>query len=361
MLTDLARHALVLGKTGMGKSRLLATLCIDAAARGRGFLLVDPHGDLAHEVREALPRSRRNDIVPLFADESETCPGLNPLRCTSPQDRFLAVSNVLGVVRKLWPEFWGPRTEHVLRHTLLAVCEVRSAALEDARLMLVDDARRQWVLKQSSDPAVGFFWGKEFPTYDKRLWAEITAPILNKLGSLLSTPIVRTLLSRRRPLLDAGRCMDRGRIVIASLPKGRIGSDGALFLGALILGEFGRAAFARSRVAPHERRPFMILADEAASFASGPFLEFVAEARKYGVSLVLATQSLAAIDAEVRAVLTGNVGTLAAFRLGADDAEIVSREFVHEYAAPHLMRLAIGDAVIRAGSRRAQLASGSPE
>lgn len=357
LASDLARHALVVGKTGMGKSRLLSALCREQAVEGQGFLLVDPHGDLAEDVRSTLPRKRRNDLVQFFAADG-ACPGLNPLKCRSPQDRYLAVSNVLDVCRKLWPDFWGPRTEHVLRHVLLALSEVRSATLEDARLMLIDDARRRWVLRQASDPSVGTFWGKEFPTFDRRLWAEIAAPILNKLGNLLAAPAVHAVLTRRRPVLDPERAMDQGRIVVASLPKGGIGTDGALFLGALLLGEFTRATFARSRIPETERRPFMVVADEAASFASGPFLELVAEARKYGVALVLATQSLSAIDAEVRAAFLGNVGTLAAFRLGADDAEIVSREFVHEYAAAHLMRLPVGDAVIRAGAKRARLVSG---
>jgi len=350
--SEIGRHVLVVGKTGMGKSRLLSQLCRTDADKGNGFLLVDPHGDLAHDVFDGLPRRRRNDLVRFDASEPQDCPGLNPLRSVPPQARSLVVSNALATMRKLWPDFWGPRTEHVLRHALLALTEVRGATLDDARAMLVDGVRRDWVLKQVRDPRVRDFWLREFSGYGKQLTAEVTAPILNKLGGLLSTDAAWNVLTKRKPVLDARRAMDRGRLVIASLPKGRIGEDAALFLGGLLIGAFQHAALGRADVPISERRPYVFYVDEAGSFATGPFLELVAEARKYAVGLVLATQSLAILEPSVRAALLGNVGTLVAFRLGADDAEIVCREFMGEYQANHLMRLGIGDMVVRVGVKR---------
>jgi len=359
LLAGRAHHVLVCGKTGMGKSSLLREICLAEAERGGGLLLVDPHGDLAAEIQDALPRKRRNDIAPFFASEPESCPGLNPLRAMSEGAPGLVTSNVLSVFRRLWPESWGPRSEHLLRHAILALTHVRGATLEDVRLMLVDDAHRRWVLKHSQEPAPAFFWTREFPSYDKRLWSEITAPILNKLGNLLSVDAVRTIVTKTRRRLDAANIMDRGKIVLASVPKGEIGWDGALFLGALVLGEFAKAAFARASTPTDRRRPFLLVVDEAASFATAPFLELTAEARKYGISLFVATQSLAAMDEHTRHAFLGTVGTLAAFRLGADDAEIVAREFGHEYAAPHLLRLSVGDMVVRTGAGRARLVEGS--
>jgi len=358
LLAARAHHVLVAGKTGMGKSHLLSEVCVEEADRGGGFLLIDPHGDLAAEVQEKLPRRRRNDLVAFHAAEPEDCPGVNPLRSLALGPPALAASNVLAVFRRLWAESWGPRSEHLLRHTLLALTHVRGATLEDVRRMLVDDAHRRWVLKHLQDPAPLFFWTQEFPQYDKRLWSEITAPILNKLGNLLAVDTVRAVTTNTRRKLDASACMDSGKIVLASLPKGQIGWDGALFLGALILGEFARAAFGRATCPSQQRRPFLIVVDEAASFATAPFLELTAEARKYGISLFLATQSLAAMDEHTRHALLGTVGTLAAFRLGALDAEIVSREFGGEYAPQHLLKLPVGDVVVRCGAHQVQLLEG---
>src|SRR5262249_46939807 len=193
------------------------------------------------------------------------------------------------------------------------------------------------------------FWTQEFPGYGKQLTSEVTAPILNKLGAVLASGPVRAIVTKTKPRLDARRLLDRSAIVIASLPKGRLGEDGTLVLGGLLLGAFQQAALGRVDLASSARSPFFLVVDEVGSFATRPLLELVAEARKFAVGLVLATQSLAVLEEPVRAALLGNVGTLVSFRLGADDAEIVEREFVHEFRAEHLMRLNVGELVMRTG------------
>ncbi len=345
-------HKLLLGKTGSGKSTLLRSLARADLHADRGFLLVDPHGDLADQVLAKLPRRRRNDLVRLDATRPEACPGLNPLRGVTPTTRPLVVSTILATMRKTWPENWGPRLEHILRHALLAVTEVRGATLADARDMLVDERHRAWVLKQLHDDVVLAFWVREFPGYGKHLAAEAVSPVLNKLGALLASPVVRDIVTKSRPTLDARRVMDRGRIVVAALPKGRIGEDATVLLGSLLLGAFQHATMARSDMPPAERRPFSILVDEVGSFATQPIVEMLAEARKYGVRLVLATQSLAALEEKLRAALLANVGELVCFRVGADDAEIVARELGGELQPRQLMDLDVGEHVVRTGAGR---------
>ena len=314
-------HTLVVGKTGQGKSTLLAALAAEDARAGRGFLLVDPHGDLAKQVLAEIPRRRKNDVVLFNATEPGTCPGLNPLRQLEPRDRALVVSNILATMKKLWgAEAWGPRTEHLLRHALLALTEVRGATLADARALLVDPKRRDSILRQVKDPQVVDFWAREFVGYGKAFQAEITAAPLNKLGALLASGVVREIVTKTRPRLDARKLIDRGAIVLASLPKGQIGEDATLLLGGLLLGAFQHAALGRADVSRSERRPFFMLVDEVGSFATPPLLGLVAEARKFGVGLVLALQSLAVLEAPVRHALLGNVGTLVSFRVGAENA-----------------------------------------
>lgn len=355
-------HTLLVGKTGTGKSTLLRELCLHDARAGLGFLLLDPHGDLAAEVLSKVPRYRKNDVVHFNATDPDRCPGLNPLRSVDPVRRPLVVSGILAAMRKLWgPEFWGPRTEHVLRHVLLALMEVRGATLADARELLVDDKRRASILRQVKDEVVTSFFVREFVGYGKQLMAEVTAPILNKLGAVLASGPVRTIVTKRRPRLDARSLIDRGAIVIASLSKGRIGEDASLVLGGLLLGAFQEATLARADVASDDRSPFFLVVDEVGSFATRPLLELVAEARKFAVGLVLATQSLAVLEEPVRAALLGNVGTLVSFRLGAEDAQIVEREFVHEYRAEHLMRLQVGEMVVRTGVKRPVVVSPARE
>jgi len=351
MKRNSAPHALLVGKTGAGKSTLLVEIARDAMFAGAGLLVLDPHGDLAADVLARTPRRRRNDLAHLNPFDNQ-CPGLNPLRglARHPERTPLVVSGFLATLRKIWPEFWGPRTEHVLRHALLALAEVRGATLLDAQDMLANVDRRAWVVRQVTDPRVRAFWAREFVGYGTKLQAEATAPPLNKLSALLAVPAVRDVLTKRRPVLDVDRVLARGRIVVAGLPKGLLGEDGALVLGGILLGAFQVAIMARAKLPMEERTPFTIIVDEVGSFATEPFLELLAEARKFGVRMVLATQSLAALEPLVRHALLANVGELVAFRLGADDAEIVSREMLGMFAPKALMMLDVGERIVREGS-----------
>ncbi len=339
----------------MGKSTLLRALCAGIIQRGDGLLLVDPHGDLAQSIRADIPRRRTNDLVGFDAACPAECRGINPIRNVPLARRAVVVSNLLAVMRKLWPDNWGPRTEHILRHVLLALTEVRGATLLDAQAMLVDDHRRRWVLKQTKDEYVRAFWVREFPSYGKQFAAEIVAPILNKLGAILASPAVREIVTRHRPYLDARRGMDRRGIVLASLSKGRIGEDAALLLGGLLIGAFQHAAMSRADTPPEQRLPFTIAVDEIGSFVTGPFLELLAEARKYGVTLIMATQSLAAMDEKVRRSMLTNIGTLVAFRSGADDVELLQKEFAGMFRPEILMALDVGECVVKEGTRRPRI------
>lgn len=350
-------HTLVVGKTGMGKSTLLRDLAAYSMATGAGLLLLDPHGDLADELLKLVPRRRRNDLVLFDPRDPGSSPGLNPLRNVSSGNRTVVVSGILATMEKLWPENWGPRTSHLLRHTLLALCEVRGATLVDARDMLADERRRAWVLKQTRDTDVLRFWVKEFTGYSKQLQADAVAAPLNKLGAFISHEKVRTVLTKHRPVLDAEKCLGRSRIVIARLSKGAIGEDGAHLLGGLLLGLFQHATMAREAMPSDARTRFALFVDEIGSFATKPFLELLAEARKYGVSLTLATQSLAVMDPEMRAGILGNVGKLVAFRVGADDALILEKEFAGRFGPESLMQLDIGERIVKDGGRRAVIVS----
>jgi type IV secretory pathway TraG/TraD family ATPase VirD4 len=319
-------HTLLVGKTGSGKSTLLKARATRVMAAGHGLLLVDPHGDLVDELLTLVPKRRKNDLV-LFDPRTGECPGLNPLRNVPSSGRTLVISGIIATMRKIWPDAWGPRTEHLLRYTLLALCEVRGATLTLARDVLSDEKQRNWVLKQCKDDETIRFWVQEFMGYDKRLQSDAVAPPLNKLGAFIAHRGIRTILEKRRPVLDPARCLERSRIVLARLSKGAIGEDGAVLLGGLLLGSFQRAIMAREALPREERTPFHVMVDEVSSFATKPFLELLAEARKYGISLSLATQSMAAMDPDVRAAILGNIGELVAFRVGAEDAALLQKEF----------------------------------
>jgi len=340
-------HTLLVGTTGSGKSTWLRHHLARVMAWGHGCLLLDPHGDLVDAVLPLVPRRRLNDLR-LFDPTRADCPGLNPLRAVAPASRPLVVANLLAAMRKLFAaDAFGPRTDHLLRHTFLALLEVRGATLADAVHMLTDERRRFILLKQVRDPQVLRFWFAEFPAYSKQLQGDAIAAPANKLGALITMGVVRAVILRTKPRLDAVRALARQQIVLARLAKGEIGEEGALFLGGLLIGAFQAATMARARVLPAERHPFEIVIDEVSSFAAAPLLQLLAEARKYGISLTLATQSVAVLDPQVRAAILGNVGALHVFRVGGEDAELLHPELAYEYGPKTLTSLGVGDRVVR--------------
>lgn len=344
---DLLRHMYILGKTGTGKTVLLERLLLTIIRRGGGCAILDPHGDLSERLLDFIPRSRTNDVV-LFDPADLAHPiGMNLLESVPPDRRPLVATGVLGVFRKLFADFWGPRMEHVFRNTLLALLDVRGATLLGVPRMLVEERYREQVIRQVRDPLVRFFWTREFPSYPKPFLAEVVAPVQNKVMALLSSPVVRNIVGQHRSTIVPRAIMDERRILIANLSKGRIGEDASQLLGAALVTKFQLAAYARADIPENAREPFTLVIDEFSSFVTRSFMEIVAEARKYALALVVAHQYLGQIDEDLRAAMLGNVGTLVLFRIGAEDARIVGREFEPEFEPEDLTRLSAHQLAIR--------------
>lgn len=336
---DLLRHVWVLGKTGMGKSVLLEHLLRGLIERGEGCGLIDPHGELADRVLDLVPRHRLNDVVLLDAADIERPIGWNPLDCRSVRERPLVASGVLGTFRKVFSDFWGPRLEHVFRNTLLALLETEQPTLFGVLRMLVEEKYRERVIARLHDPLVKFYWTREFPEYGPAFAAEVVAPVQNKVAAVLTNPFVRAVVGQPRSTVTAREIIDHRRIFVAKIAKGEVGEDASAMLGAVLTSSFQLAAYGRAKVPPEARYPFTLVIDEFASFVTESFAELLAEARKYGLGLVLAHQYLAQLDDDLRAALLGNAGTVIAFRLGASDADVIGEEFAPEVVAGDLVRL----------------------
>jgi hypothetical protein len=209
--------------------------------------------------------------------------------------------------------------------------------------MLVDENYRRWVVRQVKDPLVRSFWEDEFARYDRRFLQEAIAPIQNKVGQLLMTPHVRNILGQVRTRMDARFMMDRRRIFIANLAKGRLGADKSNLLGALWVTQFQLAAMSRADVPESERRDFHLYVDEFQSFVSDSFVPILSEARKYRLCLTLAHQYLAQVKTEILDAVMGNVGSLVAFRVGPADADVLAKAFGDTFAAKHFANLSNGE------------------
>ena len=337
--TDRLSHCYAIGKTGVGKSTLLETMALQDLVAGRGFALVDPHGDLAETLAARAASHAGERLIYLDATNPTQPFGYNPLRRVRESKISLAVSGLLEALRKLWPEAWGVRMEHVLRSSLYVLLERDGSALPDILRLFADKAFRRAVTSQARNPVIRAFWTEEFEHYPARFQAEAVAPIQNKLGALLSDPMLYRALVTPSVDLHFRQLMDEGKILIVNLSKGRIGEDSALVLGGLIVATLGLAAFSRAEVLAGARRPYFVYLDEFQSFTTLALVNMMSELRKYGVGLTLVHQHLHQLDDNIRHAVLGNVGTIMSFRVGPEDAKVMAAEFQPRFEVLDLINL----------------------
>jgi len=342
---DRLAHIHILGRTGMGKSTLLETLMLADLRVGNGFALLDPHGDLAARILDQARELRAADLVEF--DPAERPVGYNPLRAADPARRYLVAAGLISAFRKVWADFWGPRMEHILRQALLTLAEFPRATLLDLPRLLTDAKFRSLVVARVSDEQVRAFWGAEFERYAKQFRNEAVAPILNKAGAFLASPLIRAVLGARDNGLDLRKIMDEGKVVVATLAKGRLGEDASSLLGALLVSGFEAAALSRQDLPEGQRRDFYLYIDEVQNVATLSLAGLLQEARKYRLGLVMAHQYLDQLEERLQRAILGSVGTLIAFRVGVRDAKVLVDEFFPEFAIEDLVSLPRGEIYVR--------------
>ncbi len=329
----------IIGKTGTGKSTLLETLIRQDIEAGRGLALLDPHGDLIERVLARVPEKRKDDLIYFNVPDRAHPLGFNPLERVPADKRVLAASQLLEAFKKLWAEFWGPRSEHILRNALLALLEMPEATLADIQKLFDDATFRKRVAERVANAQVRRFWLKEYESYPARLRAESIAPLQNKVGAFLANPILARILTQPKSDIDLRACMDKGKILLVNLAKGKLGEDAAGVLGSLLTTCLAVAGLSRADIPQPTRQDFYIYLDEFHTFTTLSIASMLSELRKYHVGLILAHQYISQLDEKVCDAILGNVGTMISFRLGADDAEILEKEFSPEITALDLMSL----------------------
>jgi CxxC-x17-CxxC domain-containing protein len=345
---DRRRHIYVVGKTGMGKTALLENMAIQDILVGRGVGFVDPHGEAAEELLDFIPSKRVNDVV-YFNPADLECPiAFNAMENVGLEYRHLVASGLMGVFKKIWPDVWSARMEYILNNSILALLEYPNSTLLGVNRMLAEPEYRKKIVDRITDPVVKSFWVNEFARYTQRYEVEATAAIQNKVGQFISNPLIRNIIGQVRSKIDMRDIMDGGKILIANLSKGKIGEDNSRLLGALLITKLQLAAMSRVDIPEVERRDFYLYVDEFQNFATESFVDILSEARKYRLSLTLANQYIAQLEemtptgrsTDVRDAIFGNVGTLVSFRVGAEDAEYLEKEFIPEFTAEDLVNLA---------------------
>lgn len=336
---DRRKHVYIIGKTGTGKSTLIANMAINDMRNRRGFCIVDPHGDLCELLLDYIPSYRVNDIIYLDPSDHERAFSLNPLEVTEPHQKELVVSGIVAIFNKLYGHSWGPRLEYILRNTLMSVIDLPDATLLMVPEMLANESFRNKVVAQLKDPVLKSFWENEFANYTERLRAESILPIQNKVGQFVTSNVIRNIISSPKSTIDLKKVMDEGKILLLNLSQGKLGEDNAALLGAMTITKIQLAAMGRVNQKEEDRRDFYLYVDEFQNFATTSFVKILSEARKYRLNLTLANQYIGQIPEEVRAAIFGNAGTMMSFLIGAEDSTYMAREFGERFKEEDLLAL----------------------
>ncbi len=337
---DRSRHVYIIGQTGAGKSGLLQLFALSDIFHNQGYCIIDPHGDLAIDNMRFIPGSRLQDVVYFNPADTAYPLGFNPLEVINPNMKTNISSEVIGVLKRMFGDSWGPRLEYILRYTILALLDRPEPTMLDITRMLTDKKFREDTLNYCQDTVVMQFWRVEFASWNDKFVAEAISPVLNKVGAFTANPVIRNIIGQPKSTFNIRQIMDEGKILVVNLSKGLIGEDNASILGSFLVTKIQLAAMSRSDIPNIEdRRPFYLYVDEFQNFATDSFATILSEARKYGLNLTVANQYISQMPETVRDAVFGNVGTMISFRVSADDAPILAKQFEPQFESLDLLQM----------------------
>jgi hypothetical protein len=337
--SDRRRHMYVIGKTGTGKSTLLANMAINDLKNDEGLCVIDPHGDLVETLLDYIPSRRINDVIYFDPADPERTVQINLFEGKNVAHRELIASGIISIFQKLSEYSWGPRLEYILRNALLTLLKSDSARLSDILDLLTNRKFRDKYIEKLDDPILKNFWVDEFNKMQDRQRTESIASILNKVGQFVSSPLIRNVVNAQKSSFSIEEIMDQGKILLVNLSQGKLGEDNATLLGAMMITKIQLAAMARVHTEEEKRRDFYLYVDEFQNFATEAFIKILSEARKYRLNLILANQYIAQIPEEVQKAIFGNCGSVASFVMGAEDAALFSKEYGEHYTPEDLVSL----------------------
>lgn len=318
----------VLGINGTGKSNLLLDVALQDIQAGDGLCLLDPHGDLIDAVLNRIPPSRVNDVILFDPSDIDYPFGLNMFECSDPTNPRLVdrvCSEVVLTFKKLFEDFWGPRMEDLIRHTVLTLMATPECTMLDMLPLLTEPHRRAEYASRTTDPVLRHYWAHAFPD-NKRTQGEWVSSTLNKIGRFLTNPVIRNIVAQPKSSFDFREIMDEGKVLLVNLSKGKLGEDNASLLGSVLVGKILISAMSRAETPPESRRQFHLIVDEYHSFATESFPTLQSEARKFAIDTIVAHQYRDQLD-DLNRGSTLNVGNFIIFRITGRDAREMAMQF----------------------------------
>jgi hypothetical protein len=337
---DRRRHTYIIGKSGTGKTTLIANMAIDDIRKGRGVAVIDPHGDLCNNILDYIPSNRINDVCYFNPADPEYMYPLNVLECKNESQKELIASGVLSIFKKLYGNVsWGPRLEHILRNAVLTLVNVPGSDMTHIVEILTNKNFREKCISQLNNPTLINFWRNEFDRMDPKFQNESVSPILNKVGQFIASTNIRNTVAHAKSKIDIQDIMDNKKILIADLSTGRLGEDNSSLLGAMLITQIQLSAMNRVFQTAEERSDFYLYVDEFQNFATEAFIKILSEARKFKLNLIIANQYMSQLDRTIQDAILGNVGSIISFVVGNQDAFILAKEFGAQFPPEDLVKI----------------------
>lgn len=339
---DRRRHFYLVGQTGTGKTSLIREMIRQDIQNGEGVAVIDPHGDLVEDTLANIPKERVEDVVLFEPFDTERPVGLNMLEYETPEQKDFAVQEMIAIFYKLFPpEMVGPMFEHYMRNAMLALMAnpANPGTLVEIPRMFTDEEFLQTRLETVQDPIVKSFWLREWKQTTGGTKSDMLGYVVSKVGRFIENEMMRNIIGQSHSGFDLARIMDEGKIFLANLSKGQTGEVNSSLLGLILVSKMQMAAMRRGRIPEAERKDFYLYIDEFQNFTTDSIATILSEARKYRLNLIIAHQYIPQLQEEIKNAVLGNVGSMGAFRVGANDAEFLEKQFEPEFSRFDLVNL----------------------
>ncbi|MGH7246111.1 MAG: type IV secretory system conjugative DNA transfer family protein [Candidatus Levyibacteriota bacterium] len=328
---DRRRHMYIIGKTGTGKSEFLKDMILQDIKNGEGLAVIDPHGDLVEGVLPLIPPERSEDVIIFDPSDTSRPMALNIMEAYTEEQKHYMVSSIIGLFYKLYDPHQtgivGPRLEHGIRNAMLTVMCGEGMTFIEVQRALTDAAFVQELLPKVTDPIIRRYWTDQIAQTSDFHKSEVLDYIVSKFGRFVTNKLMRNIIGQSKSSFDFRKIMDEKKILLVNLSKGKIGEENSNFLGLILVPKILVAAMSRQDIPQDKRVDFYLYVDEFQNFATPDFAQILSEARKYKLNLTVANQFTGQMEDEVKNAVFGNVGTLAAFRVGVTDANYLQHEF----------------------------------
>lgn len=343
---DRQRHIYIIGKAGVGKSKLLELFMRQDITYNHGICLIDPHGDEVQSILNYIPEERIEDVCIIDPTDVDFPISFNPLANVDPMFKFQLAQGLIEVFQKQFGPNWTPRLEHVLRFTVLALLDYPYATMRGMILMLTDRNYREKVVQHITDDMVKRFFAVEFADWSEKFYTDAIIPLVNKLGQFLSDPLLRNIFGQKENKINISELMNQGKIILINLSKDRLGEENSSFLGSMFLTKIKQAGMARAAIR-EKKKDFYLYVDEFQNVATQTFENILAEARNYDINLTIAHQYVGQILPKIHQAVLGNCGNIISFRIGGEDATKMKAEFAPVFEVKDMINLAVEEFYIK--------------